>query len=133
MSKAPFRDTAQKIARTKDFITMSVECDRARSHSWWKNLVEYGAWNGPGGTRIGPPDPDALTGIAKLFGTTVEQVAAMVAADWYGVHPDADISARALRLGPILDLLDEHDAELLETLARRLIPYDRLPLEKLTS
>ncbi len=120
MSKTPFRDTARKIAQTKDYLTMSVQCDRARSHGWWKNLVEYGAWRGPGTSRVGPPDPDAIPGIAKLFGTTEAQVAAMIAADWYGVHPDADISPRALRLSPILDQLSESDAELVEALARSL-------------
>lgn len=99
---------------------MSVECDRARSHGWWKNLVEYGAWHGPGSTRVGPPDPEALDGIAKLFGTTVDQVAAMVAADWYDVHPDTRISARAQRLGPALDSLTEADADLAEALVQRL-------------
>ena len=114
------------ISRSKDYLTMSVECDRARSHGWWKNLVEYGAWRGPGATRVGPPDPEALPGIAKLFGTTVEQVATMVAADWYEVHPDTAISARALRLGPTLDDLAEADAELVETLAKRLARKKRL-------
>lgn len=99
---------------------MSVECDRARSHGWWKNAVEYGAWKGPGTNRVGPPDRDAIPGIAKLFGTSEEQVAAMIAADWYGVHPNADISARALRLSPVLDQLTEGDAEIVEALARRL-------------
>jgi hypothetical protein len=55
-----------------------------------------------------------------FFGTTEDQVSAMIAADWYGVHPDAEISARALRLSPALDSLSEADAELVETLARRL-------------
>lgn len=120
MRREPFRDTARKIAQTKDYLTMSVECNRARSHGWWKNLVEYGAWRGPGNNRVGPPTPEALKGIAVLFGTTEKQVAAMVAADWYGVHPDLDVSTRVLRLGPVLDQLAEPDAELLETLARRL-------------
>ncbi len=99
---------------------MSYESDRARSHGWWKNLVEHGAWGGRNGNRVGPPTPETLPGIAKLFGTTVEQVAAMVAADWYDVYPDADVSARALALGPTLDRIDESDAALLETLAKRL-------------
>ena len=82
--------------------------------------MEHGAWKGPNATRVGPPTPEALEGIAKLFKTSVEQVAAMVAADWYGVYPDADVSQWALRLSPILDQLDDADAELLDTLARRL-------------
>lgn len=94
--------------RTKDYIAMSVDSDRdrVRSHSWWKNLTEWGAWNGPGATRVGPPDPEALPGIAKLFATSVEQVAAMVAADWYGVHPDTELSARTPRPGPRPGLLE---------------------------
>jgi hypothetical protein len=100
---------------------MSVECGRARSHTWWKRLVEHGPWGqGPGYGRVGPPDPEALEGIAELFGTTVEQVAAMVAADWYGVNPDTDVSTRVLRLGPVLDNLDDADAELVKSLAHRL-------------
>jgi hypothetical protein len=125
MSTTPFRDTAMIINKTKDYLTMSVECDRARSHGWWKNMVEYGAWQGPGNNRVGPPDPEALDGIAKLFGTTREQVATMVAADWYGVYPDTDISARTLRLGPALDDLTDTDAEMLEALARRLAQRDQ--------
>lgn len=121
MSKYPFRDTARDIARTKDYITMSVESDRARSHGWWRNVVEHGPWRGPGSSRVGPPDPEALPGIAKLFGTTPSQVAVMVAADWYGVYPDTDISGRTLQLGPILDSLNEKDARLVEAVARRLI------------
>jgi hypothetical protein len=120
MSETPFRDQAEKIARRKDYVAMSYESDRARSHGWWKNLVEYGAWKGPGSTRVGPPDPEALEGIAKLFGTTIDRVAAMVAADWYEVYPDAEISARALSLGPTIDLLSETDAELVEALVHRL-------------
>lgn len=120
MSDSPFRDTAKLIAAKTDYMAMSYESDRARSHGWWKNLVEYGAWRGPNGTRVGPPDPEALSGIAKLFGTSVDQVSAMVAADWYGVHPDADLSARAIRLSPTLDRLQDSDAEIVEKLAARL-------------
>lgn len=93
--------------------------DRARSHAWWKNLVEYGAWEGPG-VRVGPPSPEALAGIAKLFGTSEEQVCAMIAADWYGVHPDTELSARTQRLGPVLDKLSDSDADLVEAVAQRL-------------
>jgi hypothetical protein len=120
MTNTPFRDTAKKIARNMDYLDMSVRSNRARSHGWWRNLVEYGAWEGPGNNRVGPPTPEALAGIAALFETTEDQVSAMIAADWYGVQPDADVSARALRLGPLLDSLSEHDAELVEVVARRL-------------
>lgn len=120
MTITPFRDTAQEIAKRMDYISMSVEGGRARSHGWWRNLVEHGPWRGPGATRVGPPDPEALPGIAKLFGTSPDQVAKMVAADWYGVQQDEAVSAQALRLGPVLDRLSDSDADLLEALVRRL-------------
>jgi|GEM_PF-4442927 hypothetical protein len=44
----------------------------------------------------------------------------MVAADWYGVYPDTEISARVLRLGPTVDRLEDADVELLASLAGRL-------------
>lgn len=102
-----------------DYIDLAHGCDRARSHTWWKNLLEYGPWRGPNYTRVSPPTPEAITGIAKLFGTTEDQVAAMVAADWYGVHHDG-LSARALRLNPAIDALTEEDAARVEDLIRRL-------------
>src|SRR2546429_7152870 len=102
---------------------MSVDSERARSHAWWKNLVDHGAWGGYSG-RVAPPDREALPGIAKLFGTTEEQGAAMVAADWYGVVPDAPPSARVTRLAPPLDALDADDAEIVSKLVQRLSPQD---------
>jgi hypothetical protein len=44
----------------------------------------------------------------------------MIAADWYGVHPDTEISTRVRRLAPALEALSEGDAELVDALARRL-------------
>jgi hypothetical protein len=119
MTRTPFRDTAKEINRTKDYLDMSVACDRARSHGWWRNLVEHGAWAGPGG-RVGPPTPESLPGIAKLFGTSVEQVSAMIAADWYDVQPDNAPSARTLRLSAGLDDLDDAAAALVEQLVMQL-------------
>lgn len=97
---------------------MQVNSDHARSHGWWRNLVENGPWGGA--SRVGPPGPETLAGIAKLFGTTPEQVAVMIAADWYAVHRDTEVSPRVLRLGPILDHLDGADAALVEMLVHRL-------------
>lgn len=99
---------------------MSYESNRARSHGWWKNVVEHGAWAGPNGVRVGPPDPEAINGMAELFGTTEQQVSEMIAADWYGVVPDTELSSRVLRIGHLIDQLDESDAALIEKLARRL-------------
>jgi len=120
MSDTPFQDMARKIAKKKSYVAMSYECDQVRSHGWWKNLVDYGPWKGPNHTRVNPPDPQSLTGIAKLFGTSAEEVAAMVAVDWYGVHRDVEMSARAQRLAPILDKLSESDVGLVDALAQRL-------------
>lgn len=121
MSETPFWDRAKEIARTKDFVNMDAESGRARSHGWWRRLVEYGPWGQAFRSgRVGPPDREALPGIAKLFGTTPERVAEMVAADWYGVNTDAEVSARVLNLSHILDSLSDDDAKLVESLARRL-------------
>lgn len=119
-SLTPFTDIAARIAQDRGYLAMSVGSDGARSHTWWKRLVELGPWQTRGYGRLGPPDPEALDGIAKLFGTTAEQVAVMVAADWYGVRPTADVSARVRRLSPFLDRLNEADAELVGALVRRL-------------
>lgn len=100
---------------------MSVECDRVRSHSWWRNLVEYGAWSGPN-ARVGPPTPDEFDGIAKLFRTTREQVAAMIAADWYGIQPDERFSTRVMNLAPLLDQLTEEQADALSVIIQAMAP-----------
>jgi hypothetical protein len=120
MTPTPFQETAQQIARNKSYVVMSADSGEARSHGWWKNLVEKGAWGSAGAGRVGPPDDKAIAGIAKLFGTSEEQVAAMIAADWYGVHGDADLSPRVQRLAPALDNLDQHDFDLVESLIDRL-------------
>ncbi|WP_433679691.1 hypothetical protein [Nocardia sp. CA-119907] len=119
MQETPFWDAANRIAQTMDYQDMAHRSDRARSHGWWRNLVEYGPWKGPAG-RVSPPDPDALSGIAKLFGTSEGQVRAMIAADWYGVQQNTEISARVLRLGPLFEQLTDEDADLAEKLIRRL-------------
>src|SRR5512134_1362016 len=98
MPDTPFRDTARRLSERMDYISMSVGSDRARSHGWWRNVVEFGPWAGPSGTRVGPPTPEAVEGIAKLFGTTAERVNAMVAQDWYGVTQGAGPSMRVARL-----------------------------------
>ncbi len=120
--ETPFRDTVIEISHKMEFQAMSFKSDRARSHGWWRNLVEYGAWVGPGNNRVGPPTPEALPGIAALFGTTEQRVSEMIAADWYGVYPDAEavVSPRVLRLGQVLDSLSDNDTRMVEELARRL-------------
>jgi hypothetical protein len=103
---------------------MQVDCDDARSHTWWKRLVEDGAWGSrPGVGRVGPPEPDTLGPIANLFGTTPERVAEMIATDWYGVHNETQVSNRVQNMSHLLDALGEEDAKLIETIARRLQTY----------
>lgn len=72
------------------------------------------------GARVGPPTPEEFKGLAKLLGTTPDQIASMVVADFYGVDTGDGFSARMQRLSPIIDGLAESDAELIENTARRL-------------
>ncbi|GAA3461049.1 hypothetical protein GCM10018963_30620 [Saccharothrix longispora] len=110
------------MAERMDYISMSIGCDRVRSHGWWRNVVVFGAWSGPGESRVAPPPPEAMTGIAKLFGTTEEHVKAMVAEDWYGVAPASGPSGRVQRLALLIDRLSEPDADLVESILRRIAP-----------
>lgn len=122
MTTSPFRESLKKLsAAGKDWQAMSYESDRARSHSWFRNMTEYGAWGTTtNGARVGPPTPDEFAGLAKLLGTTSDQIASMVVADFYGVDTGNGFSARMQRLSPIIDGLAEADAELIEIAARRL-------------
>lgn len=122
MTQTPFRDSLKKLnSAGKDWQAMSYESDKARSHSWFRNMVEYGAWGTTtNGARVGPPTPDEFKGLAKLLGTTADQIASMVVADFYGVDTGDGFSARMQRLAPIIDGLAEADAELIENTARRL-------------
>jgi hypothetical protein len=120
MTDTPFRETAKLIAESKGYVAMQAECGGTPSHTWWRRLVEYGPWQTRGYGRVSPPPPNKLDGIANLFGTSTDQVAAMIAADWYGVHPKTELSARILRISPVLDQLTETDSEMVEALARRL-------------
>jgi hypothetical protein len=120
-TETPFRDTATALRDSKGYLRMQVECDDARSHTWWKRLVEDGPWGSrPGVGRVGPPEPDTLGPIANLFGTTPERVAEMIAADWYGVRPENGVSNHTRNLSYLLDALEDDDVSLLETIARRL-------------
>ena len=83
--------------------------------------MEDGPWGGRAGYgRVTPPDPDIIESIAKMFGTTSGRVAEMIAADWYGVNTEAGVSNRTRNLSHLLDALNENDASLIETIARRL-------------
>ena len=124
MTTSLLQDSLKKIHDSgKDWVEMSFEADRVRSHAWFKNMTEKGAWGQFGATksnRVGPPDPDTFTGLAKLLGTTVEAVASMVASDFYGVTGEARHSARVQRIAPMIESLKDDDADLVELLVGRL-------------
>ncbi|BBH16806.1 hypothetical protein Back2_10930 [Nocardioides baekrokdamisoli] len=121
MTATPLQDSLKKVrASGKDWIEMSVDADRVRSHSWLKNMAERGAWGSAGAGRVGPPTPDDFGGLAKLLGTSREQVASMVCADFYGVDTGSGYSATVQRLAPTIDELDLDDVVLVEKLIARL-------------
>jgi hypothetical protein len=126
MSDTPFWDAARELARKMDYVEMQVRSDRARSHAWWRRMVEYGPWGGGTSSagRVGPPEREAIPGIAKLFGTTPERVAEMIAADWYGVRTEADVSERVLNFRHLIDALDPDDVLLVDHILRRLWDSD---------
>lgn len=127
MSSRPFQEAAKSVARryNHDYARMQVESQSARSHAWWRNLTQHGAWRGPGATRVGPPTPEAIPGIAALFGTTEEQVSAMIAADWYGVEQGNGMSPAVQKIGGALEALNDADLDLIEAIVARLRPPPR--------
>jgi hypothetical protein len=123
MTDTPFLDKTKELAQSMGYIDMQVrsESDKAMSHAWWRRLVQDGPWGEGAGTgRVNPPGPERLDGIAKLFGTTPNRVAQMIAADWYGVQTAVGVSDRVLNLSHLIDALDDQDASLVESLLRRL-------------
>jgi hypothetical protein len=131
MSDTPFWDKARELAQSIDYIDMSAKSDRALSHGWWRRLVLDGPWGeGSGAGRVNPPSPEKIDGIAKLFGTTSERVAQMIAADWYGVQRGIGVSDRVLNLSHVIDRLTDGDAALVEEVARRLAPPRRTVMRR---
>lgn len=117
----PFQDALKKVHDSgRDWVSMSVGADQARSFSWMKNMTENGAWGTGGAGRVGPPTKADFKGFAKLLGVTPEQVGRMVVMDFYGVETLGEYSPRVDRLAPLLDALSEDDADLIESVARRL-------------
>ncbi len=119
MTGALFADTVRRLNKAMRYSDMARDSDDARSQAWWNNLANYGAWGGPSGVRVGPPPPEAIPGIARLFNETEDRVREMIAADWYGVN-QPEIGPELLRFKPLLERLTEDDLERLEDLARRL-------------
>jgi hypothetical protein len=98
---------------------MQVESRGARSHAWWRNLVRNGAWQ-PAGSRVGPPTPEAIPGIAALLNTTEEQVSKMIAADWYGVQSGSALSTKVEKIAAHLNTLADADVDFVDDLVKRL-------------
>lgn len=131
MSSTPFQDAARDVARRTgdDYVRMQVDSEGARSHAWWRNLVRHGAWE-PAGSRVGPPTPEAIPGIAALFNTTEDQVARMIAADWYGVQSGSAVPAQAEKIAAVLGTLDQEDLDLVDDLVGRLAKPVKKPLPR---
>ncbi|KQW48961.1 hypothetical protein ASC77_09610 [Nocardioides sp. Root1257] len=54
----------------------------------------------------------------------------MIAADWYGVKPDSDVSPRVQKIAAALDDLNDDDLDLIETFITRLRPEPKVPAKK---
>lgn len=109
----PFWDRAREVSGNMTYTGMAEGSLNARSHNWWRQLVESGP------SKVSPPGPETLDGIAALFGVAPERVAEMVAEDWFGVRVSGE-SDRVLNTRHLIDSLDEGDAVVLEGVLRRL-------------
>ena len=116
MGSEPFRQKVVDLNRTMRFSDMAHECNDARSSAWWNNVKN--------GQRVAPPPPEILDDIGRLFGVPAERVAEMVAEQWYGISPTADLSMRVRAIGSSLDALSDRDYALVESLVHRLAKGD---------
>ena len=69
---------------------------RARTRGGGTSFVT--AHGSPQARESGPQRPEAIPGIAALFNTTEDQVARMIAADWYGVQSGNAVPAQAEKI-----------------------------------
>ncbi|NAS21497.1 hypothetical protein GT755_07330 [Herbidospora sp. NEAU-GS84] len=119
-SPEPFRARVQTLkAAGMSYVDMYLGCERVRSDSWWNSVALHGAWGGPKSARVGPPAPETWEGIAKLFGTSKDDVAAMIAADWYGTGA-TDVQPEDSRRAGAMTQLSDDDLALLDRIAARL-------------
>ncbi|GHK03705.1 hypothetical protein SY2F82_55020 [Streptomyces sp. Y2F8-2] len=116
MTEKPFTRRVQHLfEHVYTYEQMAEKSGGTRSASWWRHvqLEQTDQYN--------PPPPRDLPGIAKLFGTTVEGVAAMIAQEFYGVtkfpNPRSD---RERIFSRDLNALSEEDAQLVLKLVKRL-------------
>lgn len=121
MRQNPFRSKAREIhSRGYTYGQMAKMSGGVRKASWWNNLVLYGPWKGPRDARVAPPTPETIPAIAAFFGLTPEEVAAMIAADWYGVYPPPEVHPQVQQMQAAIATLSAKDARRVEDLARRL-------------
>ncbi|MFD0001386.1 hypothetical protein ACFVJ4_03040 [Streptomyces sp. NPDC127178] len=117
MTDKPFTRRVQHLFKHITYEQMAEESGGTRSASWWRHVQLEQS------DRFNPPPPKDLPGVAKLFGATEEQVAAMIAHEFYGVtrFPNPR-SERERRFAEDLNALSEEDADLVLRLVKRLSP-----------
>ncbi|GGW79571.1 hypothetical protein GCM10010383_03950 [Streptomyces lomondensis] len=110
-----FTERARTLASYMTLAEMEAGCDHVRKASWWSRITRFDE-------SVQPPVYDEeIAGIAKLFGTTREQVRAMIAEEWLGVAPEK-VSSRVKRIMPQVDALEDADFKMVEQLVNRLTP-----------
>jgi hypothetical protein len=115
MTEKPFTRRVQHLFKYLTYEQMAEESGGTRGASWWRHVQLEQT------DRFIPPPPKDLPGIAKLFGGTEEQVAAMIAHEFYGVTRFPNLrSERELRFAKDLNALSEEDTELMLELVKRL-------------
>lgn len=115
MTETPFTSRVQHLFKHITYEQMAEESGGTRSASWWRHvhLEQTDLFN--------PPPPKDLPGIAKLFGTTEEQVAAMIAHEFYGVARYPNLrSERERHFAQDLNALSAEDSDLVLELVKRL-------------
>jgi hypothetical protein len=111
-----FSARVRQINQYRTLAEMEEACGRVRKASWWGRVARNDE------TTLPPFYDDELDGIAMLFGTTREQVRAMITEEWFGVA-STPASSRIKRLAPQIDTLTDADFDLIQNVANRLAPH----------
>ncbi|MFJ4060702.1 hypothetical protein [Streptomyces albogriseolus] len=115
MTEKPFTRRVQHLFKYFTYEQMAEESGGTRSASWWRHVQLEQT------DRFNPPPPKDLPGIAKLFGGTEKQVAAMIAHEFYGVTRFPDLrSEQERRFAKDLNTLSEEDADLVLEIVKRM-------------
>ncbi|MGY4978036.1 hypothetical protein ACWCYL_12855 [Streptomyces sp. 900105755] len=115
MTEKPFTSCVQHLFKHLTYEQMAEESGGTRSASWWRHVQLEQT------DRFNPPPPKDLPGIAKLFGATEEQVAAMIAHEFYGITRFPNLrSERERRFAKDLNSLSDEDADLVLRLVKSL-------------